>query len=99
MVDVCVFDKTGTLISDKMVLNRIRFAITGDDGKLAITESLVLPSRGSSYDEYGGGGDKGHKEGSTNSQTAPPNVICVMVGCQSLASLSGYNTKSDPECA
>ncbi len=87
MVDTCCFDKTGTLTSDEMVLRGVRLASTDDSsGKLVIRNSLVLPAK-ESDDEV-----------NENIETIPPDVIRVMVGCQSLASLSGgsNNLIGDP---
>ena len=93
MVDVCAFDKTGTLTSDEMVLRGVRLPITGEgDGKLTITESLVTPMKGSS-DNDGNDLDEEFDGDSSKGQTLPPNVLRVMVACQSLASLPGYNEK------
>lgn len=83
MVDTCAFDKTGTLTSDEMVLRGVRLPTTGSDGKLSISGSMIMPPNGKDDDDN----DRDEED-----ETVPQNVIRVMVGCQSLASLSGYGT-------
>ena len=85
MVDTCCFDKTGTLTSDEMVLRGVRLSSKeeGIGGTVVIGESLLLPQKESDDDV------------DESIETIPPNVIRVMVGCQSLASLSGYDARSN----
>ncbi len=88
MVDTCCFDKTGTLTSDEMVLRGVRLPFTENDGKISISDSLVSPTK-ESADENGDADDDGKYR-----EAIPPEIIRVMVGCQSLASITGYDTTS-----
>ncbi len=85
MVDTCAFDKTGTLTSDEMVLRGVRLPITDSGGKLSISNDLVLPQKASI---------DGENDDNVTDEPIPPNILRVMVGCHSLASLSGYNANA-----
>jgi len=81
MVDTCAFDKTGTLTSDEMLLRGVRVPTVDKDNKPSISESVFLPQSESN----------GLNSDSCN---VPDDVLRVMVGCQSLANMSNYNSNS-----